>query len=119
MIMAPSLVNQTLSISALRRNRVWFTRLHGSYEFHVDFSSNVMMSSGEELQIEISGITDISEAEIEVHFQKKKYGGGDVNVTRLEDDKAIMIIEGISPESKSRYKRMLEHNKILLDAGAK
>ena len=59
-----------------------------------------MMSSGEGFQVEISGIVDISGAEIEVHFQKKKYGGGDVTVKSLENGKAIMIIEGISPESK-------------------
>lgn len=75
-----------------------------------------MTTRGEEPQIELSGITDISEAEIEVHFQKKKYGGGDVTVTRLEDDKAIMTIEGISAESKWHYKRI--HNKILLDSMA-
>ena len=61
------------------------------------------MSSGEGFQVEISGIADISEAEIEVHFQKKKYGGGDVTVTSVEDDKAIMIIEGISPESENIF----------------
>ena len=59
-----------------------------------------VMSSGERFQVEISGIVDISEAEIEVHFQKKKYGGGDVTVTSLQDGKTIMIIEGISSESK-------------------
>ena len=75
-----------------------------------------MTSRGEELQIEFSGITDISEAEIEVHFQKKKYGGGDVTVTRLEDDKAVMTIEGILPESKGHYKRI--HIKIPLDSMA-
>ena len=59
-----------------------------------------MMSSGGKLTVEISGISDISAAEIEVHFQKKKYGGGDVTVKDLEDDKAVMIIEGITSESK-------------------
>ena len=61
------------------------------------------MSGGEVLTVEISGISDISEAEIEVHFQKRKYGGGEVNVTSLKDGKAIMTIEGIAPESKKQY----------------
>lgn len=59
-----------------------------------------MMSGGGEFTVEISGISDISAAEIEVHFQKKKYGGGDVTVKDLEDGKAVMIIDGITPESK-------------------
>ena len=58
------------------------------------------MSGGGEFTVEISGISDISAAEIEVHFQKKKYGGGDVTVNDLEDGKAVMIIDGITPESK-------------------
>ena len=58
------------------------------------------MSGGGEFTVEISGISDISAAEIEVHFQKKKYGGGDVTVKDLEDGKAVMIIDGITPESK-------------------
>ena len=59
-----------------------------------------MMSSGGKLTVEISGISNISAAEIEVHFQKKKYGGGDVTIKDLEDGKAVMIIEGITPERK-------------------
>ena len=59
-----------------------------------------MMSGGGEFTVEISGISDISAAEIEVHFQKKKYGGGDVTVKDLEDGNAVMIIDGITPESK-------------------
>ena len=58
------------------------------------------MSGGGEFTVEISGISDISAAEIEVHFQKKKYGGGDVTVKNLEDGKAVMTIEGITSESK-------------------
>ena len=58
------------------------------------------MSSGEVFKVEISGIFDISAEEIEVHFQKKKYGGGDVTVTNLKDGKAVMIIEGIALESE-------------------
>jgi len=60
-----------------------------------------MSDTGEELTVEISGISeDISKDEIEVHFQKKKYGGGDVTVKTLEGGKATMIIEGLSLESK-------------------
>lgn len=62
------------------------------------------MSGSRELTIEISGVTDISEDEIKVHFQKKKYGGGKVTVTSLEDDKAIITIEGITPEGKVNSK---------------
>ena len=59
------------------------------------------MSGGSgEFLVEISGISDISSAEIEVHFQKKKYGGGDVTVENMEDGKVVMTIEGITPESK-------------------
>ena len=58
------------------------------------------MSSGEVFTVEISGISDISAKEIEVHFQKRKYGGGDVTVTNLKDGKAVMIIEGIALESE-------------------
>jgi len=56
--------------------------------------------TGADLTVEISGISeDISEEELEVHFQKKKYGGGDVTVKSLEAGKATIIIEGLSPES--------------------
>ena len=58
------------------------------------------MSGGGKFTVEISRISDISAAEIEVHFQEKKYGGGDVTVKDLEDGKAFMIIEGITSESK-------------------
>ena len=60
--------------------------------------------TGADLTVEISGISeDISEEELAVHFQKKKYGGGDVTVKSLEDGKATIVIEGLSPESKCRY----------------
>ena len=59
-----------------------------------------MMSGGGEFTVEISGISDISAAEIEAHFRKKKYGGGDVTVKNLEDGKVVMTIEGIASESK-------------------
>jgi len=75
-----------------------------------------VMSGSEVLTVEISGISDISEEEIEVHFQKRKYGGGEVNITSLKDGKAIMTIEGITPESKKRYYFMcyIIDNKVLL-----
>ena len=39
--------------------------------------------------------------EIEVHFQKKRCGGGDaVRSKDLGDGKALITIEGITPESK-------------------
>ena len=60
----------------------------------------MMSGGGGQFTVEISGISDISSAEIEVHFQKRKYGGGDVTVKNLEDSKAVMTIEGITPESK-------------------
>jgi len=53
-----------------------------------------------DLTLKISGIPeDISKEEIEVHFQKKKHGGGDVTVNSLEAGKATIVIEGLSPES--------------------
>ena len=58
------------------------------------------MSSGGEFTVEISGISDVPAAKIEVYFQEKKYGGGDVTVKDIKDGKAVMTIEGITSESK-------------------
>ena len=60
-----------------------------------------MMSGGGRLTVEISGIAESSISEIQAHFQKKKYGKGNVTVTSLEDGKAVMIIDGLTPESKT------------------
>ena len=60
-----------------------------------------MMSGGGRLTVEISGISESSISEIQAHFQKKKYGNGNVTVTSLEDGKAVMIIDGLTPESKA------------------
>ena len=58
------------------------------------------MSIGEVFTVEISGISDISTDEIKAHFQKKKYGRGDVTITNFKDGKAVIIIEGITLESE-------------------
>ena len=60
-------------------------------------------SGSKVLTVEILGISDISKAEIEAHFQKEKYGGGKATVISLEEDKAIMTIvaeRGITSECK-------------------
>ena len=66
----------------------------------VTFRLLSMMSGGGRFTVEISGISESSISEIQAHFQKKKYGEGEVTVTSLEDGKAVMVIEGLTPESK-------------------